>query len=273
MHIADYRSHRSAEISRSRARSTSRLALVSSLLLWAGAGCDSSGALGLLELFLPSDEELAAWEEAMQAFHDEAQTLPSLSVRMVNTTAVTALVGIGAASEGPKAPGILAEESCVPDVPNPTDVDWIMVLVEPGDTAVSTVKCGQVIGVCANVPSDVPDIWGLGQRICGSANVVSGMLGMWFDEECALCTMGYGGRGGNVRFSGAGTPTPAMTHQLADNSLSGPRYLRPDEDGLDCETGTLVIRIDAPGTPPVIGDQTWDLMVEATPGTGVLSVE
>lgn len=51
------------------------------------------------------------------------------------------------------------------------------------------------------------------------------------------------------------------------------RFVRIEEDGLDCETGTIVVRIETIATNPVYDLDTGVLLIAASFGSGQLVIE
>ena len=73
-----------------------------------------------------------------------------------------------------------------------------------------------------------------------------------------------------MSLSGIGT---AGNGDFTGDLVTTARFVRPVEDGIDCEVGTLTIRIETLSTRPVYDDVTGVLLVPATLGTGTLSVD
>jgi hypothetical protein len=195
-------------------------------------------------------QEIACWDNAWSTWEAEIANWPDLSVRIVNNTDATARVGLtSAAIWAPDCGFWFADGSA--DDPNYQVADEQSLLVAGNGTATGTVKCGELIAVTVRAPYDLwedPSYYG------------------WYD------TYAYGLylEAGNVTLTGVGVTT--------DNGFSGDtvaliRYVRQVEDGLDCANDTLVITIETLGTARVVDPETGAIILSATPGTGVVSIE
>lgn len=213
------------------------------VVMMAVVGCSPFGAF---EDFLPSAAELEAFEAELEAFNEKVALLPSISVRIINETSASASVELQAGVAqfvGPDTffgvpfPG---EELFLQSVDNTTAV------VAANGTSTGSIKCGEVIGVSVSAPTDLP-----------SLNFGENAFGLFIG-------------GGNVSLSGIGA---AGSSDFTGDLVTMARFVRPEEEGIDCETGTLTIRIETLATKPVYDLESGVLTVPAKPGTGTLGVE
>lgn len=198
-----------------------------------------------------------------QKIADAAQRLPYVSVRIVNETDVEASVTITPGLRSPD-PGPLddvfpynflfgfAFQQYV-TLPEPAQA----VFIKPRGTVTGKVRCGDIQGVSALVPSTAATYYGYSYS--------------YYDP-------GYNGfyaSAGNIQFDGAGASSP--TDALFTGDLATPpsavRYLLPADHGLDCATGTLVIHLKEPGVDAIINPSTGQIATPAALGLGTLSIE
>lgn len=204
--------------------------------LAAATGCPASSS-NPFEGFIPSESEF-------QAFNELVENLPTVEVRIVNETTAAAHVeitaGITSFSDMFFAGPFPGEETFLQMVENAT------ILVAPGGTVTGSIKCGEVIAVSVTAPAD-REVPGFGEDL----------FGLFISS-------------GNIVLSGTGT---AGEEDFTGDLVTTARFVRPDDGDLDCETGTLVIRVETLATNPVYDDATGALLIDATFGTGSLAVE
>ena len=206
--------------------------------------------LGLLGGFAPTEEEVTAFEEATRQFQTEVDALPSVTIRVVNQTDTEVLVQLISGKTGPQSDEFFGVEGLVSShfdeagTERMQSIDDHQFTIAPGGEATGAVKCGDVIAVSVNAP----------------ANFVTS-----FSDGGDAFGLFVGA--GNIQFSGAG-----MSHDTFEGDVVGPRYIQPVEDGLNCATNTLVVRIESPATA-----ETFDSVTgEFTPGgrgAGTLTIE
>lgn len=207
-------------------------------------GCGGeAGLLGLLagfDAFVPSEEELAAFEKELDVFKEKVAALPETAVHIINQTGETVRVEIVAGMVGPRADEFLGLDIFGPgSVPGESllnEIDRHEVLIGPHGNVQGRIKCGEVIGLSVQAPFD-----GYG-RYGGNET-----FGLYLDN-------------GNVQISGAG-----VSHETFTGDVIGARYVRPLEEGLVCESGTLLLIIES----TVTSDRS-----EGIPrGSAILSIE
>jgi hypothetical protein len=215
-----------------------------------GAGCPLGGNAGLLGLLGASEEDLQALAAAQEEFDAEVEALPSVRVRIINETSVMASVDLQAGVSGPELPatssvldelagGFAGEEFL-------TSVASASVFIAARGTVEGEIKCGEVIVVSVRAPFDVE--------------------GFGFSDNA----FGLYAELGNVSLTGLGA---SGEEDFTGDIVATARFIRPDMDGLDCETGTLVIRIQTPGASAVRDPDTGQLIASQQPGSGTVSVE
>ncbi len=126
---------------------------ISALMVTAGCGAGSPlGALGL------SDEDLEAFGAAQADFNQQIESLPAITVRIINETSAIARIELGSGASGPEFPipeGLEGfADPFTPEEPFLQAIDSQVVLVAPGGTVSGPLKCGEVIGISATVPAD-----------------------------------------------------------------------------------------------------------------------
>lgn|GEM_PF-1506361 len=205
------------------------------------AGCGLTDLLG----YIPTEEELELYNWELKEFNERVENLPLLAVRIVNNTDVIASVELESGMAGPE-PDLFGDLPYLEyEEPYLTPVDGQTVLIAPGGTATGTIKCGEVIGVSAQAPFDEP-----------SFDYGGDAFGLYVSP-------------GNIDFSGIGSPGGGFE----GDSITTTRFVRPAEDGVDCEADVLVIQIDTIATGKIIDEETGELLQAKKPGTGTLSVE
>lgn len=210
------------------------------------------GGLGALDVFIPTEEELDALREAQREFDEFADSLPLISVRMVNATDTIARIEINASVdfgdfvEGTNLDSIAETFLGAPILAE--SVDSATVFVLPGGTATGEIRCGQSINISASAPYNLD-------------------LGFFGGGET------FTFQSGNVSFSGAGSSSDGG---FTGDTVAVTRVLRPDSDALDCVTNTIEIRIDTAATgggietDPDTGEET---VTASTPGAGTITIE
>lgn len=179
--------------------------------------------------------------------------LPSGSARVVNETDEDVIVYLTSAIDQPRVPGPLG-----PLRPLYTDPEYMesagrrVVRVPARGTADRQFKCGDLLGISALTDSALLDDY-------------------WFLYEDTSYVSGISINGGNVSFSGAGAPSP--DGGFAGDVINTVWYIRPATDGLDCATGTVVVRIKTAGEVPVVDDETNEIVALGIPGTAEVTIE
>ncbi|MEW6252783.1 MAG: hypothetical protein AB1716_19275 [Planctomycetota bacterium] len=238
---------RTRKVLRSR---TALLALVAVAGFGLG-GCPpapSGDLLGMFSDYLPTAEELRAYEQQMIEFQQQQENLPLVHVRIVNNTSAAAVVMLNAGLTMPTPPGVSGLSFYPEDESFSTPVDDRSVLVAAHGTATGTILCGETISIGVTAPLD--------SLLAGFGSYSSSSM-PW-------------GPGGNLALTGVGSVgedpfTGAVIHTS--------RVVRPATDGLDCATGTLVITIQTAASTSVYDPVTGALLQGATPGAAVLSIE
>jgi hypothetical protein len=214
------------------------------------AGCGGGeGGLGLLGLLGASEEDLAAIAEAQEAFDADVEALPSVAVRIINETSSIVRIDLNASVAGPELPETtspLADLAGAFPGQGLTQVASTSVLVTPGGTAEGRIKCGEVIHVAAWAPFDLGGL---------------GFFGGEFD---------YFGEAGNVSFAGVGKSGES---EFSGDTVATLRFIEPAADGLNCDRGTLVVRIEAPSVAAGFDPDTGQLVASQSPGAGRIEIE
>jgi len=213
-------------------------------------GCGGGSGFGLLDLLTLSEEDIEAAAQAQEDFDARVDALQNVRVRIINETDSIARASVSAGLTGPEVPdlsspiadalGAFGDESFL------TTVDSATVLVEARGTVEGEIKCGEVLAVSAAAPFDL-----------GGLDYGGEGFGLFVDA-------------GNISFSGAGS---AGQEEFTGDRVTTARFVRPADDGLDCSTGTLVIRIQAAAADAVHDPQTGQLVASRTAGSGTLSIE
>ncbi len=211
------------------------------------AGCGGGFPLGALGL---SDEDLEAFGAAQADFNQQIESLPSITVRIINETSAIARVELASGASGPEFPipegfeGIA--DPFAPEEPFLQSIDSQVVLVAPGGTVSGPLKCGEVIGISATVPADA-ESFGFG----------TDAFGLFISS-------------GNIALSGIGE---AAQRDFSGDTVGGARFVRPGVDGIVCRTDTLVVRIESPASETIYNPETGELLAGGSPGAGTLSIE
>ncbi len=217
---------------------------ISALMVTAGCGESSLVTLGL------SEEDLEAFGAAQADFNEQIESLPSITVRIVNETAAIARVELASGASGPAFPVPEVVEGFadpfVPEGPFLQSIDSQVVLVAPGGTVSGPLKCGEVIGISATVPADA-ESFGFG----------TDAFGLFISS-------------GNIAFSGIGE---AAQMDFSGDTVGGARFVRPEVDGIVCGRDTLVVRIESPASETIYDAETGALLAGGSPGAGTLSIE
>ncbi len=219
-------------------RLRSSAVLIAGLVIGAGALTVLCGCPGLLEA--------AAYQQRLADWLKGTDNWPRVSVRIVNNTDAVASVYLASAGLGPPLPAILSY---------PGDTAYVVaetrsVLVDARGTATGDLKCGEVLGMSVKVPFDVDT------ASLGYLSYTGDTYGLYLEP-------------GNSVLSGAGVGQTGFS----GDTFALVRYVRPAEDGLNCGTQTLVITIEAAGTPSVVDPQTGQLVTSARPGAATVSIE
>lgn len=199
----------------------------------------------------PDDEALQSIFQGFDAFNELVESLPSLTVRIINNTTATARVELVSGLQGPEADffGDFFGFDPLPSESLPlSEADAQSVLVAPGGTANGQIKCGQVIGVAVIAPFDQPEI-----------DFRSSQFGLYLAS-------------GNVQLSGIGTAQEEGDPFTGD-LITLARFVQPEQDGIDCQSDVLVITIDTTARNNVHDTESGELIVAAAPGSGTLSLE
>lgn len=218
-------------------------------------GCDGGGLGGLAGLLgaIPSAEEIESAGRQFEQFNVLVDNLPSIAVRIVNNTDATAGINLVSGLTAPQPDAFLFDFGYFGEEAYLSTIDEQSVLIAPRGTATGTLKCGEVIGVSASAPFDE----------------------VFFDFNYGY-GYGYGGgefdlyvSSGNVQFDGSGT----TGSNFEGDTITTVRFLRPDEDGFDCETDVLVIEINTAAVDVVVDQETGEVLQPKAPGSGTLSIE
>ena len=224
--------------------SSSLALLLVGLIPFTVAGCGPGNPLSALAALASfSGEQFDELSAELETFNEMVEALPSAAVRIVNNTDVIAEIELASAVED------LISDSPFLGIPpieggfsSFTSVDGKTVQVLPQGTASGTIKCGQVIGVAIRAPS-------AGVRI----DLFNDSFGLFISP-------------GNVQLSGVGVADDSFTGDI----LAVVRFVRPDEDGFDCQNGTLVIEIETAATVVEGADSSDSVQ---TTGSASLSIE
>jgi len=199
---------------------------------------------------IPTQQDIEAFNQQEQDFKQKIDSLPSITVRLVNNTDMIASVDIESGLSGAPVPAFFSELSIFGqtsnDNTNLTTVDSQSVLIAAGGEVTGTIKCGELFTVSASAPFDKISF--------------DGFRGKDF---------GLFVRSGNIQFSGLGT----SGEDFEGDTVSTTRFIKPDQDGVNCESDTLVIQIDTVATDDVFDADTGELTQAKSPGTGTVSVE
>jgi hypothetical protein len=211
-------------------------------IVWTVAGLGSAVVLtllcGCLEGLQLTDSE--AYDLSMERWQAAAEQWPTLSVRIVNNTAVTAEVILEAAGLAPASPWTYSLDPRYTACYEAAETQGI--IVAPGGTATGTLACGDVVVISAFAPY-------AGVNTAGTFGFSTG------GEYWSLAPAN-----GNIPLTGAGIAGGA---DFTGDIVTLVRYVRPVEDGLDCATNTLVVTITADSAEADTGAL----------GAGVVSIE
>ncbi|MEK6675181.1 MAG: hypothetical protein AABZ47_05940 [Planctomycetota bacterium] len=222
------------------------------LVLLSLSGC--AGDSSLLGLLGASEEEIQAYQEDVDAFNATVEALPTVTIRILNETPVVALVSLQAGLSGLPSPesDFLGFDPFFTGLENDvTGVDFRDVLVSANGEVTGELKCGEVMTITAHAP-------------IGRQNPFSQVSFDALSEDAGLYV-----DVGNVAFSGLGE----TGSDFVGDTISLVRLLRPADHGINCETSTIVIRIQGVATVDVFSDQTGELLMAGSPGSGVIEIE
>ena len=203
---------------------------------------------------------VVAWLASMAASSDQyyrqvqqaIDALPTVNVRIVNETEVEATVYLASAIKPPTTPPEFGPMLYPYDGGEYLEsADEKSVRVVGGGTATGALKCGETIGISATAGGNpgYDDIYYYSDY--------SYMSGLYLSP-------------GNINLSGAGATADG---DFTGDVVSSIRYIKPADHGLDCSAGTIVIRIQTPGTPSVYNEQTGQLVTRGDMGTGTVTIE
>lgn len=196
-------------------------------------GCGPGSMLGFLTGYIPTEEELAEYTARIES-------LPLLQVRIVNNTDVLTSVALTSGVSGLEQDLFtVVGESYL------TSVDDRTVLITAGGTATGSIKCGEVIGLSIRAPYNGPTF-----------GYAGGRLGIYQES-------------GNIQLSGVGVSDERFSGDL----VSTTRFLRPEEDEIDCESAVLVIEIDTAAVYEIVDPDTGAVTAPAVWGIGTITLE
>ena len=221
------------------------VALAGALAL--GGGCGLDGLLG----YIPTAEELESYSRELDEFRQQVEELPSLSIRIVNHTDTVAGVELRSGLTGPE-PDFFDDITGLDtyylfEEPGLTGIEDISVLIAAGGTVTGEIKCGEVIGVSSAAPFDGVSF---GYQYGGSD------FGLYLSD-------------GNIHLIGIGE----SGGDFEGDVISLTRFVRIDQDDIDCETAVLVIEIDTPASGAVIDEESGEIIQPKTAGSGTIRVE
>ncbi len=187
---------------------------------------------------------------ARGAFDEEIRALPSVSVRIENLTTSSASVDLSAGMTAPPYFGgiFLPWGFLSPPSDYKERIASETVNIEAEGTATGSIKCGEVIAVAASAPITIDEYF------------------FWYGGEA----FGFYTYPGNLAITGFGSPPE---ENFSGDILSGARFIRPDEDGVDCGADTLVIQIQTLASRTVYDPITGELVSEGSPGSATVSLE
>lgn len=190
--------------------------------------------------YVPDDSEYEAYEAAVAEFDQSVADAPDVPVRVVNETGV--IVAINVHSTFVEPPCLYCDV--------PTDlyrrVDEIAALVEAGGTVMGTIKCGELLVVYSVAPYDTS-------------------IPLSYGQQCGFSTLQ-----GNVNFSGIGSSGET---DVSGDVVASTRCIRPADDGLDCENGTIVITIRELAREAEFDEETGELISPQVAAMGTIEVE
>jgi len=201
--------------------------------------------------------------------------VPPVNVRIINETQSPARVGISAVARQSGLADLLQSISSafIPLANRLADTGGLIFAgsvvrdVAAGETVMTTAPCGARITLSAvSPPLENPLLDELHydptMLVFGFTGVQRSPDGTSFPEGVLF---------GNIVLEGVGA---GQTSEFGDaGAVTLQREIRPQEDGLDCAAGTLVIRIQTTGSGATIDPQTGGIVDPGLPGRGRVEIE